>query len=211
MPARHTTQDYLFPEADLFLEADLDRALVDERGVGETSGQTAGSISESRFPKPVRQKKQGFFVGAESCSAISPAQGRSNLVLTCCRRPRSPERSRPTAAPSAPGALMPLRLSGSLAACAGVCMIAGCAPRCGYRVTAHLRSYLRKIWNTASAVFAMADAHEMRYVAWLSFCKNGRVNRISRTPLVSADRHFCDSGLAGAHHAFTPRSSRYFN
>ena len=59
MPARHTSlQD------GLLLEADFERRLWSTKeGVGETSGQTAGS-SFGKFAsrKTVRQKKQVFFV-----------------------------------------------------------------------------------------------------------------------------------------------------
>jgi len=50
----------------LLLEADFDRRLWSTKeGVGETSGQTAGSYFSKEFAlfeKPVRQKKQVFFV-----------------------------------------------------------------------------------------------------------------------------------------------------
>ena len=66
MPARHTS-----PQDGLLLEADFERWLWSTKeGVGETSGQTAGSLfprfvllkKSSLFEKPVRQKKQVFFV-----------------------------------------------------------------------------------------------------------------------------------------------------
>src|ERR1700722_124809 len=59
MPARHTS-----PQDGLLLEADFERRLWSTKeGVGETSGQTAGS-SFGKFAsrKTVRQKKQVFFV-----------------------------------------------------------------------------------------------------------------------------------------------------
>jgi hypothetical protein len=60
MPARHTSlQD------GLLLEADFNRWLWSTKeGVGETSGQTAGSYfsKSSLLVKPVWQKKQAFFV-----------------------------------------------------------------------------------------------------------------------------------------------------
>jgi hypothetical protein len=59
MPARHTSlQD------GLLFEADFERRLWSTKeGVGETSGQTAGSyFREFALDKPVRQKKQVFFV-----------------------------------------------------------------------------------------------------------------------------------------------------
>jgi hypothetical protein len=70
MPARHTSlQD------SLLLEADFESRLWSTKeGVGETSGQTAGSsLLGVRSLKPVRQKKQVFFVRCGSLrSAISP-------------------------------------------------------------------------------------------------------------------------------------------
>jgi len=65
MPARHTSlQD------GLLLEADFERRLWSTKeGVGETSGQTAGSYDRGvrSFEKTVRQKKQVFFVRCGSC------------------------------------------------------------------------------------------------------------------------------------------------
>src|ERR1700678_4088296 len=90
MPARHTSlQD------GLLLEADFERRLWSTKeGVGETSGQTAGSLFRGAcsFEKTVRQKKQVFFVRCGSCGpqfhgAQSPGR---NLVLTCSPTPSFP-------------------------------------------------------------------------------------------------------------------------
>jgi hypothetical protein len=72
MPARHTS----LPDS-LLLEADFESRLWSTKeGVGETSGQTAGSSFWGvRSLKPVRQKKQVFFVRCGSLrSAISPGR-----------------------------------------------------------------------------------------------------------------------------------------
>ena len=72
MPARHTS----LPDS-LLLEADFkSRLWSTKEGVGETSGQTAGSsLWGVRSSEPVRQKKQVFFVRCGSLrSAISPGR-----------------------------------------------------------------------------------------------------------------------------------------
>src|SRR5271169_3723094 len=73
MPVRHTSPPHdLLPDKQILKE----RLLSTKEGVGETSGQTAGSWFRKSvlYRKPVRQKKQIFFVRCGSQrSAISRA------------------------------------------------------------------------------------------------------------------------------------------
>jgi hypothetical protein len=70
-----------------------------KEGVGETSGQTAGSNFERSaraFEKPVRQKNRFSSFGADRLkSAVSPgtASPRWDLVLTCSPTPSFPPRA----------------------------------------------------------------------------------------------------------------------
>jgi hypothetical protein len=59
MPARHTS----LQDVSLISGFQSKRLWSTKEGVGETSGQTAGSsFQEFALRKPVRQKKQVFFV-----------------------------------------------------------------------------------------------------------------------------------------------------
>lgn len=59
MPARHTSPGTICSSEPINIQG----LWSTKEGVGETSGQTAGSYFEGvRFFKPVRQKKRVFFV-----------------------------------------------------------------------------------------------------------------------------------------------------
>src|ERR1700759_1400728 len=91
MPARHTSLEERFASRSW-----SDRLWSTKEGVGETSGQTAGSsFREFALRKTVRQKKQVFFVRCGSLwSAISsgpkPAVKSGPDVFDDALVPRSP-------------------------------------------------------------------------------------------------------------------------
>jgi hypothetical protein len=186
-----------------------------KEGVGETSGQTAGStFGRACFPKTGPAEETGFLRSVRNlCSAISPGPkpGR-NLVLTCSPTPSFPGTfSVPMAAPSAPGILIspdplhsfldrPRRVPGghSSRSCAA-------AHRHGAPAPIPLRDFFCK-----HRVFRSTRANARRCNGYRCTKRNGKPVFTNRH-LSLQDRHFCDSMSARPSRAFTPRSSRYLN